>query len=243
MFESILRSEAAGTRVAVLMLVATLLVAACSGNVSGPLAPSGLAVTYAKSGKHGGGSTGSSSTIVVTEVGAIAAGAASFDVWTDNGKKLSGGTGSADAVLNFTKTLAAIPLDHPLSVCSVSGGRNVTVPLASVQRAVSKLEAESLSGAALSLSVDKGALGAASTDHHLGGTWQDNDGLFDFGVGTSGKLGDPVTVSIASGDDINTGTSHLTYTGGSVIVKDRTSSASFSVVCPNLDEISVTVKR
>jgi len=224
------------SRVAGITILAALAVAGCDAALDRPTGPLDMMASAAK-GKSGGSTSGS---MTVSESGAIAtAGPAVFEIWSDNGRRLSGGTTGTTAALAFTASRDAALAD-PAS-CSVAGNRNLPVAPALVLRAIGKLVSPEMTRA-LSLAVDKTALGMASPDHDLGGTWQDADGLFDIGVGTVQKSGDPVTAELLSGD-LATGTSLLRYHGGSVSIKDRSGSASFSVTCPNLDAVDATLTR
>ncbi len=90
-----------------------------------------------------------------------------------------------------------------------------------------------------SMTVDKRKLGKASDKHEINSTWTDDrGGTFSVHVGTTDLRPANVTV-----DGTIDGT--LVYTGGTVMIKNRTGPVSdhFSVHCDNTKTITVVVKR
>lgn len=236
---------------AVVALVAAALSWGCGDTAFDP-SGGGSGLDLARGGHHsgGGGGGGTSGTLTVDATGAVVtSGAVVLSVSTDSKRKLGAGANSVSVAWNFAATQAAALADLDgtdgtppgLDHCFVDGNRGDPVPEARIRNALSKL-VDAAQDRALNLSVDKTALGTSSADHNIGGSWQETDGPYDLGVGTIMKVGDPATVTMVSGS-IDSGTSEIRYSGGSVNVKDRTQSASFSVFCPNLDVVDVVLTR
>lgn len=228
----------------VAILFSTALLWGCGEPGSALLGPDGPGIQAAKGGKKG-----PAAEVDVTATGAVTTPAPQrFGIAKENGHVLSLGT-RFDASIDFTasQTAALADFDDPDSPgldgpCfvddnSISGTR--------IRNALTKLVDALGDERAGGFQIGKSGLdapGAATTsaDHTIFVNWAEPEGGFSLGVGKVAKLADPSTVTLISGDI--DGGSEIRYTGGSVKIKDRTR-PSFTVFCPNLDVIDVTIAR
>lgn len=154
-----------------------------------------------------------------------------------------GGAFSFDADLNFDDTRAAALADLDgtdgtapgLDHCSAETRGNRTVAEKRIREAIERFTDTSLDHGDVhpKLSVDKNALGIASSEHRISTTWTEPDGTgWSLGVGDVGKTGNPSTVTVVQGTGIDDDPVTVQYAGGAVGMKNMSANPSYAVICP-----------
>lgn len=203
-----------------LLGLSTALILVTTACVDSPTGPAGGAsfpqAAKTDNGKGGGGGT----TIPVSAAlaGGMMAAAQPVDVVSSNRNRLEIGTGGAPTYVLSTGFAGATD-------CATS------VPDANATGLFDRLVDGFAGGRYLNATVDRRALGAASSGHQVGTTWTAADGRF-----YSLWVSDAVVSEPSAGVYV--------YAGGRVHVKDRTDSSGehVTLTCRNGDDVTLTTE-
>ena len=243
-----MKTHALTMSVAVLFAV---FLAGCDDQGSGPVGPEDIGPQlthkngkeHGKGGGGGGGSSVSDATVALSG-GMNTSGAQAVRIQRENRNILTfeETRDSDDNMISLFRTAIALFSGATTSEkCVVS---DPDVSAGDVEALLAKLN-DGEQVRFWSMTADKRKLDKPSDKHEIESTWSDDDGTFSVHVGTTDLLPGPVTVSVTSADGTINGDGTLVYSGGTVVIKNRTGPVSdhFSVHCANETPITVVVDR
>lgn len=229
-------------RTVLMTITAALVAAGLAGceEKAGPIGPSAPILLAAKGGNPGsgggGGGGGTTPLAEVTVAGAISTEGVGYTVdlfFKDTKRTLELGTrvvSRLDFLATHDAGLAPCVTDEPATEAH--------------KQALLELLVDPAQDRVLWMTVDKNSLGAPASNQGVSQPeWNEEPGtLYSLGVNTSAFLpqaGSPTVTQVV----IDASSTAYTFQGGVVNIKDRSQLPHIHLICPNLDVVTVTVRR